>query len=344
MPVVGMMHDKKDPAQVNKAYACAAVAKAESIPFYYFSPGEVDIKKEIIRGFIYEDGRWVQKTLRYPDVVYNTGSGYEVEHYPAIEELENKLPFTTHAVGNKQRVYERLKRSKKYVENLPRTEVISSPSEPLQFLEQYNRVIIKPASGRQGTGVVFAEKTSRGIRVTEAMQSRILSLEQFRRYIEEKVKIQRHLVQPYIKSITRYGLAYDIRLHVQKNGLGEWVFVAGFVRVAPPGTVVCNISQGGYFNYLKTFLIHEYGERSDGLRSKLKKFALGLARHLDEIHAEKFDTRLDELGIDVGIDENEHIWLYEVNWRPGSPPLLYLELDVVKNALEYAVYLARLKR
>ncbi|MFQ7057969.1 MAG: YheC/YheD family protein [Turicibacter sanguinis] len=25
----------------------------------------------------------------------------------------------------------------------------------------------------------------------------------------------------------------------------------------------------------------------------------------------------DELGIDIGIDSRNYIWIYEVNWRPG---------------------------
>jgi UDP-N-acetylmuramoyl-tripeptide--D-alanyl-D-alanine ligase len=337
-----MMHHKQDPSRVNRAYACASVAKAEGIPFYYFTPDEVDIQNETINGFVYEDGRWTRRNLPFPDVVYNTGSPQEFKSYSStINVLKKRVPFTTMALGNKRRVYERLTKANKYMEYLPETEVIRSPSDPIQFLEKYSRIVIKPADGRKGIGVVFVELTPQGIRVTEAQQSRILSLAQFSQYIKDTLLNKDHLVQPYIKSVTKHGLACDFRLHVQKNGQGEWVFVAAFVRVAPPGTIVCNISSGGYFNYLKAFLIHEYGERYRIIRKKLQHFALGLANHLDEIHAEKFKSRLDELGIDIGIDENEQIWLYEVNWRPGSPPALYLELDVIKNALQYAVYVAR---
>lgn len=342
MPVVGMMHDKKDPYRVNRAYACAVVAKAEGIPFYYFTPDEVDTENGTIRGFIYEDGRWTKKNLPYPDVVYNAGSPREFKKYSStIKELKRRIPFTTSALGNKRRVYEGLRKAKSYAEYLPRTAVIRSPSEPFQFLNRYNRIVIKPADGRKGAGVIDVEQTPNGIRVTEARQSRILSPEQFLQYINENMLNENHLVQPYIKSVTKFGLACDYRLHVQKNGQGEWVYVAAYVRVAPPGTIVCNISRGGYSNYLKPFLKHEYGERYRILQQKLKQFALGLAHHLDDIQAARFNSRLDELGIDVGIDENEQIWLYEVNWRPGSPPTMYLELDVIKNALQYAVYLAR---
>ena len=35
------------------------------------------------------------------------------------------------------------------------------------------------------------------------------------------------------------------------------------------------------------------------------------------------------------------LWIYEVNWRPGCPPTFYLELDVVKNTIKYAMYIAK---
>ena len=33
-----------------------------------------------------------------------------------------------------------------------------------------------------------------------------------------------------------------------------------------------------------------------------------------------FNETIDELGMDVGLDENDKIWIFEVNWRPGCPP------------------------
>ncbi len=50
---------------------------------------------------------------------------------------------------------------------------------------------------------------------------------------------------------------------------------------------------------------------------------------------------IDEIGIDVGLDQNQKIWMYEVNWRPGCPPAFYLELDVVIHSIRYAMYLAK---
>ena len=65
-----------------------------------------------------------------------------------------------------------------------------------------------------------------------------------------------------------------------------------------------------------------------------------LAATMDKIQKEHYNEELDELGIDIGIDENKKIWIYEVNWRPGYPPSMNLDLNIVKNAIHYAMFLA----
>ena len=47
MTLIGMLHHRKDPINVRKAYAFAAVAKVEGIDFFYFTPGKVDRKSVV---------------------------------------------------------------------------------------------------------------------------------------------------------------------------------------------------------------------------------------------------------------------------------------------------------
>ena len=136
------------------------------------------------------------------------------------------------------------------------------------------------------------------------------------------------------------GQVFDFRLHVQKNGEGKWVITTMYPRVAPSGSIIPNINNGGFTNYLDPFLQLDFQEQAFDIKRLLGHFALSLAQHLDEIQMVKFGEVIDEIGIDVGLDENQKIWVYEVNWRPGCPPAFYLELDVVKHTIQYATYIA----
>jgi len=61
---------------------------------------------------------------------------------------------------------------------------------------------------------------------------------------------------------------------------------------------------------------------------------------MDKIQKELYQQELDELGIDIGLDEKQKIWIYEINWRPGYPPSMNADLDIAKNIIGYAMFLA----
>ena len=105
-----------------------------------------------------------------------------------------------------------------------------------------------------------------------------------------------------------------------------------------------NINNGGFTNYLDPFLQQEFKEEAFNIRRMLEHFSLSLANHLDQIQMVKYGEVIDEIGIDIGLDENLKIWIYEVNWRPGCPPAFYLELDVVVHSIQYAKFIAENQR
>ena len=71
MTLIGMLHHRKDPRKVKRAYAYSVVAKAEGAEFFYFTPAKVDIISQTIIGKCYENGEWIHKEYPFPDVIYN---------------------------------------------------------------------------------------------------------------------------------------------------------------------------------------------------------------------------------------------------------------------------------
>ncbi|EEM56524.1 Glutathione synthase S6 modification [Bacillus thuringiensis serovar monterrey BGSC 4AJ1] len=101
--------------------------------------------------------------------------------------------------------------------------------------------------------------------------------------------------------------------------------------------MVSNMASGGYSTYLDVFLKEEFDDNWYNIQRYLERFALIFSNHLNSLYD---DVLFDELGIDVGIDKNQKLWLFEVNRRPGVPNIFNLELDVAKNTIHYARYLA----
>lgn len=341
MTLIGMLHHRKDPETVIKSYAYAVVAKAEGARFFYFSPGKVNFINSTIRGQVYENGKWVERIMPFPDVIYNAGSPEKLaKSKEIIQKLKEKIPFTTNSIGNKWNINERLKEAKQFSNYLIPTEIVKNTDLFFKFLDGFEKVVFKPIDGRKGKGIFFISKKDHFYQVMKDSDSNDYSKKKLQDFIESMISKGTYIIQPYIRSITKSGQIYDFRLHVQKNGEGKWVITTIYPRIAPKGSIIPNINNGGFTNYLDPFLKQEFNDEAYNIRRTLEHFALSLANHLDEIQMTQYEEVIDEIGVDIGLDENRKIWIYEVNWRPGCPPAFYLELDVVIHSIKYAMFLA----
>lgn len=341
MTTIGMLHHRLNPETVIKSYAFAAVAKAEGVDFFYFTPKRVDFQTRTIQGKVLEEGKWQDKTMPFPDVIYNAGSPEKLAiSKTIINRLRKEIPFTTNSIGNKWNVTRRLKEAKVFAKYLIPSEVVTNVEKFQNFMATYKKIVFKPVEGRKGKGIYFISKVGTGYDIQQDTKIERYTSAQLEAFLTERLAEESYIVQPYIQSTMKSGQVFDFRVHVQKNGEGKWVITTVYPRIAPSGSIIPNINNGGYTNYLEPFLALEFKEEAFNMKRMLEHFGLSLARHLDDIQMSKFGEAIDEIGIDVGVDENQKIWVYEVNWRPGCPPAFYLELDVVKHTIQYAVYIA----
>jgi UDP-N-acetylmuramoyl-tripeptide--D-alanyl-D-alanine ligase len=335
MVTVGML-DLKPPEKNLKAYPFACVAKAEGIIFFYFRPSDVDIGSKTISGFFYETGSWIVKQTMFPDVIYNANSqAKSLEDQIIIEALRVLIPFTSYPVGNKMKVLEMLRKSNTFASYLPETKEVQDNNSIINFINQRESIILKPRNGRKGSGIIFIRCKGGMYELTQNDKTERLYKTELVSLIEELIP-KAYIAQQYIRSKNKAGNAYDLRLHVQKDGKGEWKICTIYPRIAPHDSIISNISSGGSTLYLNPFLKQEFNEEYFNIKRYLEIFSLSISREMDKLYKISFD----ELGIDIGLDENSKIWLYEINWHPGIPPTFYLELDVVKTSLEYCCYLA----
>ncbi|PIC99236.1 YheC/YheD family protein [Sporosarcina sp. P29] len=333
MITVGMLHSKKHPSKVKKAFAWAAVAKMEGVNFYYFSPHDVDFTTNTISGYVYERGEWIQKDLLFPDVIYNAYGMKTDEEIDVYNRLSKMIPFTSHSVGNKMSVYKRISKIPEFEDYLIPSIRVDQPEDVLQAMTKYTKVIIKPVSGSQGKGIWFIEQDGEHFHKIVDTEKTTTNRKQLISDLQDLINGQDYLVQPYISCRTKDGNPYDFRLHVQKDGEGKWVVSIIFPRIGTMDRVTSNLSRGGSMGMFRSFLEREFGDERKNMRQTLEKFA---ERFTNEFES-TFDVKFDELGIDIGVDENNKLWIFEVNWRPGNEEFVF---DIAKNHIPYAVYIA----
>ncbi|MGE8057910.1 YheC/YheD family protein [Bacillus mycoides] len=337
MTIIGMLHHRKDPNVVKKAYTYAAVAKAEGVNFFYFTLGKVNIETEKILGHFYENGKWIEQEFSFPDVIYNASVHVTDKNQQIFDCLYDNVPFTSHSIGDKLSVYNRIKKGETFKQYLIPFYGLTNVNTFFDMINRYEKVIIKPISGHQGKGVVFIEKHGINYSMNESEQISLINKNQLLSFLSNKIQEKGYIVQQFISCQIKSGHVYDFRLHVQRNGEGKWVITSIFPRIGPLGSVVSNMASGGYSTYLDIFLKTEFDNEWYDVQRYLERFALSFSNHFNSLYE---DVLFDELGIDIGIDKNQKIWLFEVNWRPGVPNIFNLELDVARNLIHYARYLA----
>ncbi|OES46595.1 YheC/YheD family protein [Domibacillus iocasae] len=338
MTLIGMFHFRENPERVTKAYAYAAAAKAEGVPFFYFTHKDVMVEEERIIGKVYENGEWVEKIFPFPDVIYNAGAPPDDEAEEMYDFLSGIIPFTSHSVGNKLRVYNRIKEGREFGKYLIPTFELTDSDILFDMISQYGKVLLKPKSGHQGKGIITVEKKSiRWYQLMEAGNSTTYKKKKLLKWFSDHIQPNEYIAQPFLSCRLNTGHVYDLRLHVQKNGLGEWVITSMYPRIGPIGSVTSNMGSGGYTGYLDDILKKEFPDSWREMKAEVERFAIDFATYFESLYN---DVLFDELGVDIGIDENQKLWLFEVNWRPGEPVIFNCELDVARNTILYAKYLA----
>jgi glutathione synthase/RimK-type ligase-like ATP-grasp enzyme len=336
MHSVAMLYYKKDPTEVKKAYAYAAVAKMEGIDFFYFSFKAVDFHERKISGWYYEAGRWLRKQMDFPAVIINSCNAKNKKQRSIISELKKHAVFTSFPVGNKWAVYNKLLHAKEFSSHLIPTSKLTSSKQIISFLLDYPRAVIKPVSGNQGKNILFIERQANLLNIIDGSVKSVVAPAELHAFLEKRIGKQKYLLQPFIECKTKNGLTYDFRLHVQKNGMGMWEINLIYPRINGGSKLISNISNGGYRGELEPFLYGEFEEEAGQIKQKLEHFACSFSAHFDTL----YDDPFDEIGIDVGIDQNQELWIYEVNWRPGCKNR---EFEVARRLIPYANFLAKSK-
>lgn len=114
-------------------------------------------------------------------------------------------------------------------------------------------------------------------------------------------------------TLTKSEEPFDCRIRLEKNGSGKWTVAIYLIRIGSNQKVVSNVAQGGSVSGLKPFLEANYGEKAEDIRDSIESLAKSLPNKIEK----KFNTNLTSLGIDIGIDLDGKLYLFEIETGPG---------------------------
>ncbi|MCA1022032.1 YheC/YheD family protein [Halobacillus litoralis] len=336
MTRIGMLHYRQKPHHVTKAFAYAAAAKMHGSDFFYFSYTGIDFEQRRINGWVYQEGDWHQQDFPFPEVIINISAPRSSKQKAVSRALRLQIPFISRSIGSKLTVYNKIKKGRQFAGHLIPSRPIEKIEDIRSFLKDHPEAVIKPLSGRKGESIHFITRQENGsITWQTGVDQQTFPSDTWEEKVTGLLREKRYLIQPYIECRTKAGFSYDFRLHVHKNKEGRWQTALIYPRVSGTERLTSNVSLGGYRGELIPFLKEEFDREYYNIKQLLEYFAVHFAAHFESLYPGR---SFDELGIDAAVDRNHKIWIYEVNWRPGSR---HREFAIARHMIPYACYTAR---
>lgn len=313
-----------------KALAMAYVANVKGVGFYYFSPNDVIVSEKKIRAKKLINDRWVDEIIDYPCVIDNDTNSIRV--VDVWNSLNNSCNMTTQILGGKLKTLNLLKDNNIFSEILIPQVVVRNYKDFISFLMKNKNVVLKPISGNQGRNIYFISILENIVNINFEGESRKIHTNELQDFYDSVVKGKNFIIQKFIKSQTAQGAPFDIRIHVQRNGLGEWETSKIYARISSGKKMTANLSGGGSMANAIQFLKALYGSKYTKPVNTLKK----IANQLPELFQNFYVKEIDALGIDLGVDERGNVWLFEINSFPGSK---YFEFERARVRIDYLIFL-----
>lgn len=333
-PLIGMMLGWKVKPDLMRA--CTLSAAYYGADLYYFYTW--DVKEDSITGMQLIDNQWVQGEFRYPDVIYDNTRRRGHERYEDAYRKLDGIPMGHTLKGRgfgKTKIYNLIRHHEELKKNLIPFMTMKEPDKVMGFIEKHKRVILKPDGGYMGRNALTVQLTEDGIEVFDQEQLHMFSREEMLQVIETLIP-KKFCAQKLIRSETSHGYPFHIRVHLSKNGQNEWVVAFKSVTLSLRPHIKITNSDSTYrgTSTWADFLLHRFGEKVDGeMDNQLRDYGLELAAYLDEAIGGGFH----ELGLDIGVDKKNRIWLFEAGLAlPRSP---YYQMQLSVPAMAHCMYL-----
>lgn len=324
--------------------------------FFAFAPRDVNWQQQSIHGMLAKaNGGWTRKTLPLPDVIYNRLSSRRAEKSPRMEQFKQRferrnIPLFNWSFFDKWDVYNLLAQDEanKFV---PESRINPSASHIRQLLARHKFIYLKPTAGSLGIGIyriTTNPKHGYFVRYRKSGKNILLRFRSFHNLMQKlgthSGKLNHYVAQQGIRLIELDGCPIDFRFHMNKNANNHWIVSAIGAKKAGKGSVTTHIRTGGQLMSPEMVLRQLYGARSEHVLQTAKETAIKLAKAIEK----NYSHILGELGFDIGIDQNEKVWMFEANAKPGRsifkhPSLKEQEKASLRYIWEHCTYLSRFR-
>jgi len=327
--------------------------------FFAFTPRDINWQQETVHAwFLDGGGGWVRRVVPLPDVVYNRLTSRRAETSTPITTLrerfiKRKIPFFNWSFFNKADVYKLLDNDPEALRHLPESVNNPSADKIKELLEKHQFLYYKPTAGSLGIGIyrlTYHPRRGYFIRYRRNGGNVLLRFSNFASLM--KMLRARHgnglgsyVVQQGIRLVEIDNCPIDFRFHMHKDGRNQWVVAGIGAKKAGRGSVTTHIKNGGSLMTPQQALSRTFGDKAEEVLENAKSAAVKLSEAIERNYAHT----LGELGLDIGIDREGEVWMFEANAKPGRsifkhPALREQGRASLTYILDHCLYLSKFRR
>lgn len=321
-----------------------------------FTPDDINwADKTVLGHFMSSKGTWIRRTVSLPDVVYNRLPNRRKEVSSEMIEfrekfIKEKIPFFNWSFLNKNDVYALLDNDPEALAHIPESHINVTPEKMKEMLHKYRFIYFKPSTGSLGYGIyriTYIAKRGYFIRFGGSDKNHLVKFESFEKMFRNlKVRVghnySSYVAQQGIRLIQLDKCPVDFRFHMHKDGRNKWQAVGIGAKRAGKGSVTTHMRNGGKLLTPLQALEDTFGNRALQVLQYAKKVSIMLTEAIER----NYPHRIGELGLDIGIDDQGEVWMFEANAKPGRsifkhPALKQEGKTSLQHLLEHCLYLSQ---
>ncbi|MFD1385925.1 YheC/YheD family protein [Oceanobacillus oncorhynchi subsp. oncorhynchi] len=330
--LVGLMQPFKEPTDLAKEISIEAQSKG--IEILYMNPNDINEADHTTSGMVLKGDTWEEAEMSIPEII--DVSAFCLKSKQKIAYLQDRAYLTEDGRNkiSKESVQEMLTKDPQLQKYAIPTLRCKSFSIIKGFLLKYGEVVVKPVYSQSGENIykiVQADKDS--FLVSHRDSTANMTLKETFAFFQSIISKRKCIVQPYIPSSTEQGEPFNCRIHLEKNKEGNWVIVKKYIRVGTEKQVSPNNQESGVTFDAGMFLTLKFTEDASAVDEHLDSFALNVAKKIEKTRKKELAT----LGLDIGIDKDQNLVLFESISAPDSS---LLHQEVAQLRTDYYVYLA----
>ncbi|MBU9712955.1 YheC/YheD family protein [Evansella tamaricis] len=315
---IGIMTNFNKPTKL--AELTSLVCKSYNIEIIYLTPNDIEIDSEKVTGKVFTNNKWKKVRRDIPKFIDVVPYCFTKKNKNVMDYLRNKTYLSDDRSNtiSKEKLQNIIKLDDEFSTLVIPTHQINKYDDILHYLDLYSTIVMKPSKGLRGKGIYILSSDDNSYNLGYLTEKYKLSNKELFDVYEDKIKNKGYILQKYITSRTKQGDPFDCRIHVEKNGNGEWESAKNYIRIGIGQKVISNVNQGGGISDPKAFLKANFGDQWEEINSKLNDIAVTLPYKIEELRK----THIMSLGFDIGIDKTGKLYLFEVNDGPSTAAVI----------------------